>query len=347
MAATLTPAKAAKNVMNHPNFKIRLGDKYDKGDRLTIESLKQRLDPIVEAAEAKREKIEADTFATNTSRMLGIKKHDLGSFLTGAVASGLNSFKSAFSNLAKGEGTGEDYKTRVPWLGAASSIAGNLLMNNQLDLPEYTPTEYIPEKATANLVNFGKERDQVLQDRDLSNSVIARSARNSGSAAGLMENTLAGVTGTQRTAGQLYGRSLENEGNANAQILNQTSQFNAAQKTNARQLNMQEKLYANQINSQNKMINAERADARTSGIMDAITGYGRDLMAADQYDTMLKIATPDNYKFVNYNDSPFRKLFGITAPGKRILTGTNTLGRELGGYIIPKSKSLPISFRKK
>ena len=47
--ATLTPAKAAEQVLNHPNFKMRLGDKFDKGDKLSMESLKQRLEPIIVA----------------------------------------------------------------------------------------------------------------------------------------------------------------------------------------------------------------------------------------------------------------------------------------------------------
>lgn len=369
--ATVTPAKAARSVLNHPNFKMRLGDKLDKGDKLALEALNQRLEPIIKASEEKRQKIEASRF----NKSLGLPEHWDGNWLSGidaikafraannptAIDSSkltipqLGSYKTEFgkanpdNTLAKPYNPSvdaSDYEARVPWLGAVSSIAGNLLMNKKLNLPEYQYDEYNPESVTPNLVNYGRDREQILSDRDLNNNMIINSARNTGSANAAMENIIAGATGTQRVAGQLYGKSLQDEQNMNAGIRNQASQFNAAQRERANQINSQNKMYANQISSQNKMINAERSDARTAGILDSITGYGKDLMAADQYNTMLKIATPDNFKLIATNDKPWKRFLGVNSGSKKILTKSQKL--ELGGFIsIPKSKSQPISFRKK
>lgn len=217
---------------------------------------------------------------------------------------------------------GSPYKSRVPWIGAASQIVGNLLMNKQLDLPTYEYEEYAPSKATANLVNYGREREQVMNERDLAQQMIAGSARGSGSQASLMENIQAGATGTQREAGRQFGQSLENEGNVNAQILNQTSQFNAAQAMRAREMNERNRLLAQNMERENFMINADRKNARTQGIVGALTGYGKDRLKANQYDQMLEMMTPENYRMGVGKDSWLRNLFGISPDMKRFFVDT-------------------------
>lgn len=217
---------------------------------------------------------------------------------------------------------GSPYKSRVPWLGAASQIVGNLLMNKQLDLPTYEYEEYTPSKATANLVNYGREREQVMRERDLANQMLMGAARGSGSQSSLMENIQAGVTGTQRAAGERFGTSLENEGNINAQILNQTSQFNAAQAMRAREMNERNRLLAQNMERENFMINADRKNARTQGIVGALTGYGKDRLKANQYDQMLEMMTPENYRMGVGKDSWLRNLFGISPDMKRFFVDT-------------------------
>ena len=95
---------------------------------------------------------------------------------------------------------------------------------------------------------------------------------------------------------------------------------------------MQGNMFEDEMARENAMINAERRDARTSGIMGAITGYGKDLMAADQYDQMVAMMTPDNYKAVVGKDSGFRKLFGVSPTLDMKLSQTTDF-KEKGGYL--------------
>lgn len=206
---------------------------------------------------------------------------------------------------------GSTYKSRVPWMGAAAGIVGNLLMNKKIDLPTYDYQEYTPDKVGANLVNFGREREQVMNERDLAQQMIANNARGTGSMAGLMDNIQAGATGTQREAGTRFGQSLQNEGTMNAQIQNQADQFNASQGLAAAGMNERNRMFAKNMERENSMINADRKDARTKGIMDSVTGYFRDRMRADQYDNQMAMMTPDNYKAVTGKDSWLRNLLQI------------------------------------
>lgn len=229
-------------------------------------------------------------------------------------------FRGKLGSLGMQEG--DLYKSRVPWMGAAAGIVGNLLMNKQLDLPTYDYQEYTPERATANLVNFGREREQVMQERDLANQQIMGVARGSGSMSSLMENIQAGATGTQREAGRRFGESLQNEGTANAQILNQISQFNAAQGMRANEMNERNRMFASNMLRENAMINADRRDSRIKGIIDNISGLSRDKTRADQYDTSLHLAAPENTEWQVGQDSWLRRLFGVSPRIKRATVNT-------------------------
>jgi len=202
------------------------------------------------------------------------------------------------------------------------------LMNKEIDLPEYNYEEYKPGQVSPNLVNYGREREQVMRERDQANQMVMGAARGSGSQASLMENIQAGATGTQRVAGDQFGRSLETEGNMNAQIMNESQQLNEANRQRASEMNNRNQMFATNLERENMMINADRKDARTSGIMGAITGYGKDRMAADQYDQMLEMATPENYRMGVGKDSPLRRLLGVSPTMKRFFNNTGDVTSE-------------------
>jgi len=220
-------------------------------------------------------------------------------------------------DASAGFGTGSEegadpFKSRVPWMGAAAGAIGGLLANRKLDLPSYEYEEFKPTKARANLVDYSRGREQTLRERDQANAVIGRNARGTGSQAGLMENILAGTTGTQRAAGTAFNQSLENEGNVNAQIRNQTSQFNAQSDMQASQMNSRNKLYANQLDRENVLFNDQRRQNRIGSVTNAVTGYTKDRVAADQYDQMLNMMKPENYEAFASNDSWLRRLMQVS-----------------------------------
>lgn len=225
------------------------------------------------------------------------------------------------------------FKSRVPWMGAVSGIVGNLLMNKQLDLPEYNPETYTPTRVSPHLVNYSRSREQVLGERDLADNMILNSAKGTGSQNQLMESLLAGKTATQRTAGQQFNASLENESNTNAQIRNQADQMSAQLSADAARMNMQNQLYSNQVKRENMLMNAERKNAKIQGITDSATGYFKDRIAADRYDNMLQMMAPDNYSVVAGQDSKLRKFFDVSPTIKMILSGTDSMKKENGGYI--------------
>jgi len=56
-------------------------------------------------------------------------------------------------------------------------------------------------------------------------------------------------------------------------------------------------------------------------------------MAANQYDNMLQIMAPDNYKAVSGKDSVWRKIFGISPDMNMVLSKTDSMKKANGGYI--------------
>ena len=430
--ATKTFAQEAKSIMNR--YKTRLGDKFDKGDTLSLEAMNKELADLRQRQEAAREEEEATVFANGgklprkanaflkrdfdislgraeplsdflgvggpNDRVLGrrgdsgletyrrakargynvldtvgfagpgagtlrdlmgssVRQKDFkfdpvrgfGMFQKGGklpIYANGGGFKfpeggttETFDPTANGGegawvsgdflGTGggddeapayEPYETRVPWWGAAATAVGSILANRQLDLPEYNYEEYDPTQRAANLVDYSRAREQTLRERDLANAIIARNARGRQSQAGLMETILAGTTGTQRTTGTEFGKSLEQQQNINAQIKNQVAAENARLNLSAAQMNARNKMYASQIERENALINAQRRDQQIGGIFDSVTGYGRDLMAADKYDQMLDIMKPENYDLVATDDSWIRKALGISPKAEMINVDT-------------------------
>jgi len=223
------------------------------------------------------------------------------------------------------EGGDGAFKSRVPWMGAAASAVGNILANRPIDLPEYEYEEYRPEKATANLVDYSRGREQTIRERDQANAIIARGARGTGSQAGLMENILAGTTGTQRAAGEAFNKSLEQEANINAQIRNRVSEFNAAQAGRAGEMNMRNKLYATQLGRESTLIEDRRRQDRIYGITDAAQGYAKDRMTAQRDDQMinLELARNPNFGLKQQDPTFWRRMAGITDPIEE-LTFKNT-----------------------
>ena len=164
-----------------------------------------------------------------------------------------------------------------------------------------------------------------MRERDLAQGMVTRGARNIGSQAGMMENIIAGATGTQRAAGEAFNRSLEAEAVENARIENQTSQFNAAQAGRAGEMNMRNKLYATQLGRESTMFDEQRRQEQIFGVTDAVQGLGKDLMTAQRDDQMinLEMARNPNFGLRQQQSTFWRKMAGITDPIEE-LSFTNT-----------------------
>lgn len=322
-----TYAQEAKSIMNR--YKLRLGEKFDKGDQLALEAMNQELAALRESQEGTRMitlggkeycsggKIKryqdggTITKAFNKNRGIDLISDDLLGFsrdkLPGTPAEAM-----AAQTGSKSTDLLTPFQSRVPWIGAASGIVGSLLMNRDIDLPTYDYEEYDPTQIVPHLVDYSRGREQTLRERDIADARIRRGARGRGSQAGLMENIIAGTTGTQRVAGTGFNESLEREQNVNAQIMNEVAARTAQQDLTAAQMNARNKLFATQIDRENAFIKEQRRQNRVSGIVDSITGYGQDLMAADQYDQMLNIMAPDNYTPYASKDSILRRILQIS-----------------------------------
>jgi hypothetical protein len=343
-----TFAQEAKKIMNR--YKLRLGDKFDKNDPLARKAMEAELTALQQKQEEVRMSIGpqgGQQFAMGGS----LPMYDTGgTFLPGmgyqeGIAPKLNTPAMAtnFStgiNFNTGEGylnptlnptsmggtsptagAGEQpFQSRVPWMGYAAGAIGNLFANRPLDLPTYEPDTYTPEKIAPNLVDYSREREQVMRERDLSNAMITRGAASAGSQAGAMENIIAGRTGTQRVAGEQFGQSLQQEGNVNAQIKNQTSQMNAQQALQARQINDRNQLLSTQLKRENAFINNERKANSISGITDALSGYLRDKTSAGNYDQMvnMELSRNPNYGLLQSDPTLLRRILGITDPIKKV-----------------------------
>jgi len=348
--AQRTYAQQAKTIMN--KYKLRLGDKFDKGDPLALASMNAELTTLQETQEkARAVKFEADNaneisaiqqFAnggklnkkqqSTLSKLLPQYEHGGFHFPEGKTTEtftpggGEGSWITGDTQASvAGDGETNAFKSRVPWAGAVGQGIGNFLANKEIDLPEFEYEEYKPTQARANRVDYSRGREQTLRERDQAQALITSGARGTGSQAGLMENILAGATGTQRVAGEAFNKSLEQEANINAQIETQTSQFNAAQAAQAGQMNMRGKMFETQLGRENVMVNEERRGNRIGAITGAVSGYLGDKSRADQYDQMvnMEIARNPNFGLQQKDPTFWRKLAGITDPIENI-NFTNT-----------------------
>ena len=216
---------------------------------------------------------------------------------------------------------GGAYNSRVPWIGAAAEGAAAIFGNQQIDfsgLPELKAAQVSPQE-----VSFAREREEVKRQQELANSQIRRAAKQGGSQASLVGNTIAGATGTQRVASTQFGQSIQQEGNVNAQIRNQANQFNAQSQNRVNQQNFER-------DREELLINQQRRDAQIGGVGNAISGYGSDLMSANQYDQMINMLSADNpnYDFTGGQDSKLRRFFQVSQPIQK--TFLNTGDRAYG-----------------
>ena len=208
----------------------------------------------------------------------------------------------------------DPFKSRVPWFGAAAQGLASVLGNRQIEFDKVQAQEVTPQE-----ISLAREREGLRRDRDIANSMIRRGAAQGGSRAGLMQNLLAGATGTQRNLGRGLSQSYQTEENTNAQLRNQAGFFNA-----------QQRAIAARGNRENQLINQSRRDAQIGGVGSAITGYGKDLMAAGQYDQMINMLSVENpnYDFTKGKDSLFRKIVQASPDvNKKFLRGKERLSR--------------------
>jgi hypothetical protein len=343
MAKKQSFADQAKGIMN--KYKVRLGEKFDKGDTLALEAMNQELGELREKQEEARiNKLVAegvleennqfkcggklskhrsggklpmyqgdeefpnyllqDNYAepfvpseeifstpTPTGRLdpRYLQESDPGQFNVPDVTTlGIGENIQGTSTVpVTEEGVGVPYKTRVPWFGAAAQGIGALLMNRgdiDLDQARITPERYMPRT-----VSYARGREASKRERDLAQAMIRRGARGRGTKSGLTSTIIAGATGTQREAGKQISGSFEREANVNAQIRNEAAKFNAQQRRIAAAMNAG-------LTREEALINEQRRQGRIAGVTGAVTGYGKDLLAADKYDQMVEMMKPENYE---------------------------------------------------
>ena len=317
-----TYASQAKTIMN--KYKLRLGDKFDKSDPLALASMNAELTALQgEQEEARMAELPTgeQQFANggqlpeyggfNFSQFLNKPNPKVGGAYDQMPATSAGA--AAAAGIGGGGDGWEPASSNVSWLGPALGMVGGILSNQQLDLPTYEHEEWKPTQARANLVDYTRGREQTMRERDQANAMITRNARGTGSQQSLMENIIAGSTGTQRAAGSAFNQSLENEGNVNAQIKNQASQFNAAQAGQAAQFNARDKMYAMEMERENAMINQQRRENQIGAVTGSISGYMGDLEDAKNYDSMLDMMKPENYELQQKDLTPFQKFLQLNS----------------------------------
>ena len=327
-----TYASQAKTIMN--KYKLRLGDKFDKSDPLALAAMNAELTMLQQEQEATRETelgvpAQGQQFAYggelpmyegfNFSQFLNKPNPTVNPGVYDQLpATSAEAMAAQTGSQPVGGGISDGFQSRVPWMGAAAGAIGGILANRKIDLPSYDYEEWNPEKAQANLVDYSRGREQTMRERDQAQAMITRNARGIGSQAGLMENVIAGATGTQRAAGSAFNQSLEQEGNVNAQIKNQVSQFNASQAGQAAQINARNKMYANQFDRENLLISDQRRQGRIGSVVNAVQGYGQDLMSAKRDDQMINMmsAESDNYDIRQGEDSFWKRFFQLSKDGR-------------------------------
>jgi hypothetical protein len=192
----------------------------------------------------------------------------------------------------------EGFNARAPWFGAAAQGLSSILGNRQIEFDPTNPREVVPQK-----ISLAREREGLRRDRDIANSMIRGGAAQGGSRAGLMQNLLAGATGTQRNLGRGLSKTYQTEENVNAQLRGQADMFNA-----------QNQMVADRFDRENMLINQQRRDAQITGVGSAITGYGKDLVAANQYEDQMDLLSAENpdFNFGQEEEKWWNKTFGIT-----------------------------------
>ena len=225
---------------------------------------------------------------------------------------------------AGGDGA-SPFKSRVPWMGAAAGIAGALIGNRKIDLPEYEYEKFTPERVAPQRVSFARGREQIQRERDIASARTTGAAKGFGSQSALMESMLAGTTQAQSVAGQQFEQSVEQEANINAQLRAEASQFNAAQQAQAARVNMQQEMYGHDVERGNIMEETRRRDARGRELIGAATGYTKDVIAAGQYDQMLQMMAPDDYGLYSGQDKWWKKALQISPEMEMKFRGRGTV----------------------
>lgn len=249
---------------------------------------------------------------------------DPSEFLASQEMTGQNAL-NAPSNLATNQlgnagdaGDGfNQFNSRVPYFGAVAQGIGSLIGNRNIDFDPYEVKDIQAERLSPRTVDYSRGREQIQRERDLAQAQIRGAAKGRGTQQGVTQTTIAGATAAQRVAGSEFEKSVESEGNVNAQIRNEVAARNQQSQLQAAVSNQRNQQYGFQMSRENQMINEQRRSQRVGGVTSAITGYGKDLMASDQYDQMLQIMAPENYQFGEDRDSLFRRLAQVSPTMKR------------------------------
>lgn len=327
--AAKTYAQQAKTIMNR--YKLRLGDKFDKGDPLAVAAMNAELTELQGKQEETRQtETESTIQLFRDGGKLNKTQHSTLSDLLPTYQGGgeldfiepdiqvedwmTKPFETGTSGVDTSTTSG--FKSRVPWASIGQGIGDFFANRGDLDLPEYEYEEFTPEKIQARRVDFSREREQIGTERDISNALIRRSAKSTGSQAGLMENILAGQTGTQRVAGEQFGESFQREGNINVQMQTQADLANAQQALQAQRINSRNKLFSTQFGRETSMINEQRRGSRIGALTGGVSQYLKDRQSAGQYDQMvnMEMARNPNYSLKQADPTFWRRLAGITDP---------------------------------
>ena len=400
MAKKKTFADEAKAITN--KYKLRLGDKFDKGDTLALEAMNQELTALQQKQEKARVQKMVDgaspeqlsqlsqalsqsaqsqpqgqqpefrgggelpqyqiggefldmpqinasasaQYGVDPYGMMGVYGRGVGQQRSITAPDPMTSLGGTGQSLLsdpvaagewlgsqpdiQGGGAGADqgfapYESRVPWWGAVAQGVGALAGGRRVDLPGLEGVEEITApKTVPRTVSYARGREQTMRERDLAQGMVRRSARGRGTQQGVTSATIAGATGTQRVAGSEFNRLLEQEQNVNAQIINRAREAEATRELQVGGMNQRLKLAQAQTARENEMINVQRKDQMYQGLIGAATGYGKDVMAADRYDQMLQMMTPENYQAIagQAKRPRLREILGISDPMEMIFKDT-------------------------
>lgn len=327
MAKKKTYAQEAKSIMNR--YKLRLGENFDKGDKMAEKAMEAELSSLRERQEADRTSLfpeETEQFANggilpkyggfNFSQFLNRPTPDFNVAPDTLPATSAEAMAAQTGSSPVANNVDSPFKSRVPIGGIIEGIGGLISNWGDVDLPTYEPTEFKPGRVATNLVDYSRGREQTMRERDLANAAISRGAAQGGSQSALMERLMAGRTSTQRTAGAAFNQSIEEQANKNAMIKNDASLKNAQLGLTAAQMNERNKLYANQLERENALINEQRRGNRIGSVTNALAGYLGDKGKAANYDQMvnMEIARNPNYGLVQDDPTWLRRLLGFTDP---------------------------------
>lgn len=191
-------------------------------------------------------------------------------------------------------------------VGAAINIGRGLLEKPRV----HDNVEF--ERATANTIDLGEQRRSAALTSERARSMQNANIRNNaGSAGQLLSNSMYNNARTSDDLNRVQAESFANEENMNAQILNQTDQFNT-------QIANKEIMANQQIdmqNAANKDAKRELMFQGIGGLLGAAGGFSTDMFKADQDLSFAMASNPDAdpamFEALSYRNKNFWQKLGF------------------------------------